>query len=50
MTGSFHVLHLQATADPWWFAAAVLGELGAYAGYILAYRDFARVKGRPDLG
>jgi uncharacterized membrane protein YbhN (UPF0104 family) len=32
-----------------WFALCLLGELLAYAGYIAAYRDFARVDGGPKL-
>ena len=34
-------------ADKWWFALCLVGELLAYAGYIAAYRDFARVDGGP---
>jgi uncharacterized membrane protein YbhN (UPF0104 family) len=38
-----------ADADRAWLPLCVVGELLAYAGYILAYRDFARVGGGPDL-
>jgi uncharacterized protein (TIRG00374 family) len=34
-------------ADKAWFALCLLGELLAYAGYIAAYRDFARIDGGP---
>jgi uncharacterized membrane protein YbhN (UPF0104 family) len=37
-------------ADGSWLPLCVLGEMLAYAGYILAYRDFARVGGGPVLG
>jgi uncharacterized membrane protein YbhN (UPF0104 family) len=37
-------------ASAGWLPLCVLGELLAYAGYILAYRDFARVEGGPVLG
>src|SRR5919108_3595822 len=37
-------------ADWRWVPVCVLGELLAYAGYILAYRDVARVDGGPVLG
>ena len=36
-------------ADKPWFAVCLGGELLAYAGYIAAYRDFARVDGGPKL-
>lgn len=36
-------------ADKPWFAVCLAGELLAYAGYIAAYRDFARVDGGPKL-
>ena len=36
-------------ADKRWFAVCLAGELLAYAGYIAAYRDFARVGGGPKL-
>ena len=37
-------------ADWRWVPVCVLGELLAYAGYILSYRDVARVDGGPVLG
>jgi uncharacterized membrane protein YbhN (UPF0104 family) len=33
----------------WWFAAALGAEAAAYLGYMLAYREVARVEGGPDL-
>jgi uncharacterized membrane protein YbhN (UPF0104 family) len=33
--------------DDWWFPVCLAGELLAYAGYIVAYRDVARVDGGP---
>lgn len=36
-------------ADRRWFALCALGELLAYAGYILSYRDVARADGGPCL-
>jgi uncharacterized membrane protein YbhN (UPF0104 family) len=33
-----------------WFPLCILGEVIAYTGYILAYRDLARVDGGPVLG
>jgi uncharacterized membrane protein YbhN (UPF0104 family) len=36
-------------ADWRWVAVCIVGELLAYAGYILAYRDVARVDGGPTL-
>jgi uncharacterized membrane protein YbhN (UPF0104 family) len=30
-----------------WFVAGLLGEIGAYAGYVFAYRDVARAYGGP---
>ncbi|MDX6555787.1 MAG: putative heme transporter [Miltoncostaeaceae bacterium] len=36
-------------ADPGWFALAVPGQGLAYTGYVLAYRDAARVDGGPVL-
>ena len=36
-------------ADGRWFAVCLAGELLAYAGYIAAYRDFARADGGPKL-
>jgi uncharacterized membrane protein YbhN (UPF0104 family) len=36
-------------ADKAWFPLALFGEVLAYVGYILAYRDVARVEGGPRL-
>lgn len=36
--------------DARWFPVCALGELLAYAGYVLAYRDVARARGGPELG
>jgi uncharacterized protein (TIRG00374 family) len=36
-------------ANDWWFPVCLLGEIAAYAGYIAAYRDIARVDGGPRL-
>jgi uncharacterized protein (TIRG00374 family) len=36
-------------ADDVWFPVCLAGEIAAYAGYIAAYRDFARVDGGPRL-
>src|SRR5436309_10225885 len=33
----------------WWFAAALGAEAVAYLGYMLAYREVARVEGGPNL-
>jgi uncharacterized membrane protein YbhN (UPF0104 family) len=41
--------HALQRADKRWFAVCLAGELLAYAGYIGAYRDFARVGGGPRL-
>src|SRR5919202_1482086 len=36
-------------ANTWWFPLCLLGEVMAYAGYIAAYPDMARVEGGPEL-
>jgi uncharacterized protein (TIRG00374 family) len=36
-------------ANDIWFPICLAGEIAAYAGYIAAYRDFARVDGGPRL-
>src|ERR671937_1815153 len=41
--------HELGDADWPWLALCVLGEIFAYTGYILGYRDVARVDGGPDL-
>ena len=43
------VLHQLTLADPIWFPLCILGEIAAYAGYILAYHDFARADDGPEL-
>jgi uncharacterized membrane protein YbhN (UPF0104 family) len=40
--------HLQGIRF-WWFAAALGAEVLAYVGYMLAYREVARVEGGPQL-
>lgn len=42
---------LQALRDAngWWFPVGLAGELAAYAGYIVAYRDIARADGGPRM-
>ncbi len=37
-------------AEPVWFAVAALGQVAAYAGYIVAYRSISRARGGPCLG
>jgi uncharacterized membrane protein YbhN (UPF0104 family) len=37
-------------ADKAWLPLCLVGLLGAYGGYMLAYRDLARVDGGPRLG
>jgi uncharacterized protein (TIRG00374 family) len=47
---SFHgMVKALRNADDIWFPVCLLGEIAAYAGYIAAYRDFARVDGGPRL-
>jgi P-type Mg2+ transporter len=47
---SFHdMLDALRAANDWWFPVCLLGELLAYTGYIVAYRDIARVDGGPRL-
>ncbi len=43
------MLHALREANRVWFVVCLLGELVAYAGYIAAYRDIARVDGGPRL-
>ncbi|HEY7197390.1 MAG TPA: lysylphosphatidylglycerol synthase transmembrane domain-containing protein [Gaiellaceae bacterium] len=38
------------SANKHWFPLCILGEVIAYTGYILAYRDLARADGGPVLG
>jgi uncharacterized membrane protein YbhN (UPF0104 family) len=41
--------HAVERADRVWFPVALAGEVLAYVGYILAYRDVARAEGGPRL-
>jgi uncharacterized membrane protein YbhN (UPF0104 family) len=50
ITDFHHVMHALRRADQAWFPVCLGGELLAYAGYIAAYRDVARVDGGPRLG
>ena len=50
VTNLHHVLRALERADRWWFPVCLGGELLAYAGYVVAYRDVARVDGGPCLG
>lgn len=43
------LLHGIEHADQYWIPVGLLGEVLAYAGYVLAYRDIARVDGGPRL-
>lgn len=43
------LVHAVERADRRWFPVALAGEILAYAGYILAYRDVARADGGPRL-
>jgi uncharacterized membrane protein YbhN (UPF0104 family) len=43
------VVDAMEDADPHWFALALPGQVLAYTGYVLAYRDAARVDGGPVL-
>src|SRR2546423_8562402 len=38
-----------AAADWWWLGAAAFGEIVAYIGYIVAYREVARAEDGPSL-
>jgi uncharacterized protein (TIRG00374 family) len=47
---SFHdMMEALRDANDWWFPLCLAGEIAAYAGYIAAYRDIARVDGGPRL-
>ncbi len=47
---NFHkIVKAARRADKLWFPLCLAGELLAYAGYILAYRDVARADGGPRL-
>jgi uncharacterized membrane protein YbhN (UPF0104 family) len=49
VTSFKHVVDALKRANGWWFPVCLAGELAAYAGYIGAYRDVARVDGGPIL-
>lgn len=44
------LVHAVGDARWGWLALCLAAQLVAYAGYVLAYRDGARVDGGPDLG
>jgi uncharacterized membrane protein YbhN (UPF0104 family) len=44
VAGFEHVLHVMQRVDPVWFASAFGAQLVAYVGYVLAYREVARVE------
>jgi len=44
------VLHELRHFDPIWLPVAFAMELAAYVGYVVAYREVARVEGGPRLG
>jgi uncharacterized membrane protein YbhN (UPF0104 family) len=47
---SFHdMMKALRDANDWWFPVCLAGEIAAYAGYIAAYRDIARVEGGPRM-
>jgi len=39
------LVHAASHANQWWFPLCLAGELLAYVGYVLAYRDVARADG-----
>src|SRR6266540_6118811 len=43
------VHHRLVEADWWWLGAAAFGEIVAYLGYVIAYREVAAVEDGPDL-
>jgi uncharacterized membrane protein YbhN (UPF0104 family) len=49
VAGFEHVLHRLEAVDPVWFATAFVAQLVAYIGYVLAYREVARVEDGCDL-
>jgi uncharacterized membrane protein YbhN (UPF0104 family) len=49
VTSFKHVMDALRRADGVWFPVCLAGELVAYAGYVAAYRDVARVDGGPIL-
>jgi uncharacterized membrane protein YbhN (UPF0104 family) len=44
------VLHRLAHPQPLWIALALAGQMVAYFGYMVAYREVARVERGPELG
>ena len=48
--GFSHVVHELGHFDPIWLPVAFGMELAAYLGYVVAYREVARVEGGPRLG
>jgi uncharacterized membrane protein YbhN (UPF0104 family) len=48
--GFGHVLHELRHFDPIWLPVAFGMEVAAYLGYVVAYREIARVEGGPRLG
>jgi uncharacterized membrane protein YbhN (UPF0104 family) len=44
------VLHRLAHPRPFWIPRALAGQVVAYFGYMLAYREIARVERGPELG
>ena len=50
VTSFHHVVDALRRADPAWFPVCLGGELVAYAGYVAAYRDVARVDRGPCFG
>jgi uncharacterized membrane protein YbhN (UPF0104 family) len=49
VAGFEHVLHVMQRVDPVWFASAFGAQIVAYFGYVLAYREVARVEEGCDL-
>jgi uncharacterized membrane protein YbhN (UPF0104 family) len=49
VAGFDHVLHRIQAVDPIWFASAFGAQVLAYVGYVLAYREVARVEEGFDL-
>src|SRR5947209_16324554 len=47
--GFDEVGHRLTEADWWWLGAAAFGEIVAYFGYVLAYREIASIEGGPSL-
>src|SRR6185437_156770 len=41
--------HRLVEADWWWMGAAAFGEMAAYLGYVIAYREVASVEDGPEL-